>query len=352
MLRNFFSTYFWITWAALSLASSLFFFGSFQNGASHLSLLLIPKTETAIVAPANAVALLQSALFETQVRSTLAAEANTVDEAWLKQVDWKHMVSGDVLAQSSVLVITTEAEEGKVSRVLLGAITKELIRTLNQWYDVQTELDFRIIDGPHTLTKVSSWPLFLALVVGSGLAITVAFFLLLSWLEHWPWFAKNRSHPGVGEYHISPETFQPKVVPPYWSRNETASTSPALTDTSLQETEYVYPAFEHQPELPQVAELDPGPFEEELPVSENSIATGPAPDNLPFLDDLSPLEAANARLYKADIDATATTQAKTAEQQLFDATASASPENDSLSTAEPSQEEYKRRLNELLSGRL
>ena len=249
-------------------------------------------------------------------------------------------------------MITTETEESKDSRVLLGAVTKELVQTLNQWYDVQSELDFRIIDGPHTLTQVSSWPLFLTLVLGSGLAITVVFFLLLSWLEHWPGLSKNRSHQGVGEYHISPETFQPKVVPPYWSRKETSSSDSVLSDVSFPDTEYVYPAFEPQPDSFPTSQIDQESLEEELSVSTHPIATGPAPDNLPFLDDLSPLEAANARLYKADIDATTTSQAKTAEQQFLGDMVPTATDNNPVVTAEPSQEEYKRRLNELLSGRL
>ena len=83
------------------------------------------------------------------------------------------------------------------------------------------------------------------------------------------------------------------------------------------------------------------------------VATGKAPDNLPVMEDLTPLENAQARLVKADIDAFAEVQSIAAETELdrpVDPNTSETPV--APVTTEPTQEEYKRRLNELLSGRL
>ncbi len=380
MLRNFFSLYFWVTFVALGIASGLFWLGSFRQVQGEVSLLMLPKVETAIVAPGNANALLVSESFQKETLAELERTVSPAEQEILEGNGWEKHVWGEVLPESSVLSIRTMLETRGEAKLLLDVITKQLVNRLSQFYNIESELDLRIIDGPRFVTKVSSWPLFVATSLGSGLVVTTAFFLFLSLLEHI--FSRRATEKAVREaYHISPETFRPKAaVPPYWSREEEVAqraeypveapleeeiVSPEVSEP---EEEGVYPYEETFtdpnpadviPMLPEEPIASEETFVEEATTSlqtlpeyepkSRSVATGPAPDNLPIFEDLSPLEEATARLFKADIDETAALQAKAAETELKEALEAAPVEPQ---TGEPSQEEYKRRLNELLSGRL
>lgn len=369
MLRNFLSTYFWVTFVALTIASGLFWLGSFRHTQGHISLLILPKTETAIVAPANAKNVLFTESFEKHVLAQGAERAMMVDWTVLEGNGWAKHIEAEVVSGSSLLEVTAMLETRDEAKQVLELLTKELVHQLSQFYSFESELDLRVIDGPWFETRVSSWTWFIGTSVGSGFGVTLAFFLVLSLLERI--FSRRATRQTFQKpYHISPETFRPKVVPPYWSQREAA----AQVDTPL-EIEPT-PATGEQPETYAYEETfsDPNPvdvveawpeesdateketmadtqvFEEETSETmptQHGVATGPAPDNLPIADDLSPLEAATARLYKADIDATAAFQATQAEAVLGTPTAV-----EELRTAEPTQAEYKRRLNELLSGRL
>jgi hypothetical protein len=107
------------------------------------------------------------------------------------------------------------------------------------------------------------------------------------------------------------------------------------------ETAYLVPELGAEPVAHQImtsAAHEPMPA-----VGAEHVATGPAPHNLPIVELLTPLEEAQARVVKADINATATVNAALAEATLL---GTAQP------AGEPTQEEYKRRLNELLSGKM
>lgn len=385
MLRNFFSLYFWVTFVALGIASGLFWLGSFRQVEGEISLLMLPKVETAMVAPGNAQALLFSESFQKATVAELERNASVVESELLEGKEWGKHVEGEVLPDSSVLSLRAMLKTRNETKSLLDVLTKQLVNRLSQFYNVESELDLRVIDGPRFETKVSSWPLFVGASLGSGFIITTIFFLFLSLLERI--FSHRAQERAVREaYRISPETFRPKAaVPPYWSKSEETIAPVESQEETFQAAEPLEPSTAAEPEEPEQEEVyqyeemftDPNPADviemlpEETGVNEeqvievsnhplqsesendaesqsHGVATGPAPDNLPIFEDLSPLEAATARLFKADIDETTTLQAEAAETELV----KTFEEPVKPQTEEPTQEEYKRRLNELLSGRL
>lgn len=347
----------------------------------EVSLLMLPKVETAIVAPGNAKAILASESFQKEIQAELERIGSSIEKESVAGKAWGKQVHSEVLPNSSVLSLVVAFETRTETKSFLDLLIKRLVNRLSQLYNVESELDVRVIDGPRFETRVSSWPLLVGTSLGSGFLVTSAFFLFLSLLERI--FVRQAQEKSLREsYRISPETFRPKAaVPPYWSRGEEeapvidAFTEPLQAAEVAPREEEVYQYGEvfadpnpadviemmpeeavtaeetlvEEPEMPSEAEAIP---ESESTPEEASepryIATGPAPDNLPIFEELSPLEEANARLFKADIDETAAIQSEAAETELVQAfEVSAEPQ-----TEEPTQEEYKRRLNELLSGRL
>ncbi len=364
MLRNFFSPYYWVTLLALSIASGLFLLESFRGTLTETTMIILPKTEMAVVAPGNAAALFTSSAFQRGVQSSW--EEKYGKEASL--VSWQTSSSLTLVPGSSALLLVVPSETRSQGEALSRLMLKTLTDSLSHWYNMATEIDFRIIDGPQASQRITSLPLFLFSSLALALAVTTAFFLLLSVLEYW--LSKKTVSTRAADYHISPETFRPSAtVPAYWSPEyqgkETQGDDQPSTDVSenslraeevqnmvIQNTYQPVPMAVESVFQEEVTENDSD--EEFLEESNNTAvlraqATGKAPDNLPIIDELSPLERAQAGLLKADIDALAEAQSLQAEAELQ---ASASSENIQANTAEPTQEDYKRRLNELLTGRM
>lgn len=364
MLRNFFSPYYWVTFLALSIASGLFLLDLFRGTLTETTMIILPKTEMAVVAPGNATTLFASSSFEQRVRSVW--EEKYGKEANL--LSWQASSSLTLVPGSSTLLLTVPSETRSQGEVLSRLMLKTLTDSLSHWYNMATEIDFRIIDGPQASQRVTSWSLFVFSSLVLALLVTTAFFLLLSVLEYW--LRKKTVSTRTADYRISPATFRPSAtVPAYWSpeyQSKEIREDYQLSHDALEDS----PAAEEVPDIVIQNTYQPVPmavesvFQEKITESgsdeeflegpkENVIlraqAVGKAPDNLPIVDELSPLERAQAGLLKADIDALTEAQSLQAETELQ---ASVPPENTQANTAEPTQEDYKRRLNELLTGRM
>ena len=368
MLRNFFSPYYWITLFALSFASGLFLLESYRVSVVETTMIVLPKTTTALAAPANAALLLESLSFGQNVQATWKDKESRT--SWFP--DWSGEVEATLLPESSIIALTIEGESRSQGESLSRLTVKMLTDALSHWYNMATEIDFRIVDGPKSSQTLSNWPFFVLSSVGLSLIVTTLFFFGLSLTEYWM-AQKKETSKQPNDYHISPETFRPNTtLPPYWSQEygerqvmlpeKETSDSRIVTNTPGEKTagdqessfQTVYQPIPMAVESvfqeisPPSSPYEEQAIEEDLQSIPQGVATGKAPDNLPIMEDLTPLENAQARLVKADIDAFTQVQSTTAETEL----------NRSVDTpgtpitAEPSQEEYKRRLNELLSGRL
>ncbi len=374
MSRKFFSPYFLVTWVALSIASGLFLLEGFRMVVVTTEIVILPKSELAMTAAGNAVALIRSESFAERVTQGL-------DPA-MHAGDWSESVAVELLPASSTLTLSlAHPSRGEASRLMTG-ITKEFGAVLSQWYAIPETLDLRVIDGPRSALTVSSWPLFIGASLVLGFLVTTGFFLLLALTDRALRRSSRRERESASAV-FSPETFRPSPAVPYWSEEYSTRPAPAEAEApvvlpeapleSMPSTEVSEATAETIPADGYTSLIDShyGPetvalesvFEEDARLeteppltrgSRRSMATGPAPDNLPIIEPLSPLEGATARLVAADINATARIQSAQAEAELVQAIAdepvAAAPREPK--TGEPTQEDYKRRLNELLSGRM
>lgn len=376
MSRKFFSLYFFVTWVALTTASGLFLLESFRVVVSTAEIVILPRTETAIVAAGNAVALVRSESFALRVA------AGT--DAALGEDTWSESVAAELQPGSSTLSLAIKRESRGEAELLMGRLTKELGAVLSQWYAIPKELDLRVIDGPRITHTVSSWPLFLGASLLLGFGVTFGFFLLLSLIDRsLRHSATAKRQSGVSVF--PPETFRPSPAVPYWSdgfaaKEEIAPAQTALPNPSDSAIAIAQPDASSQPAAadalpatgytslldgqygPETVALE-SVFEEDESLetereeergSRRPIATGPAPDNLPIMEALSPLAGAEARLVAADINETARVQSAAAEAALVETIVGVPPVSAPAvpRTGEPTQEDYKRRLNELLSGKM
>lgn len=377
MLRKFFSIYFWVTWAALTLASALFLFGTFSAVESTTRFIVLPKQAPFVAAPANIERVLMTPTVQQQVQTAWQGLNSKRPTSFLQMVSAlieRPVFTATLEPMTSILEVKAAETDRIKSERLTQLVLTHIASTVSRYYNVETELDIRVIDGPRQNEVVREWPLYIGASLTVGFGVTSLFFLLITGLDYVVATRPRR----LPSHSIPPETFRPSIEVPYWSQGyqgqhetlppvqspvesepagfEATSLEPATVQATYQpETVAVESVFQERESAAQVFEntetkgVEPDAIQavnEDL-VRARGIATGKAPDNLPIMDDLSPLEAANARLVRADIDATARMQAAEAEAVLGNDGASSEAMD-----AEPTQDEYKRRLNELLSGRL
>lgn len=388
MLSKFLPRYFLVTLVALVLASGLGLSGLFRVADGVVTILVLPKSVVATAAPGNLTTLLGTAAFVETLKKNNPTVFQTDTDRWLAMPP---RVEARLLPEQSIIKITVEHASRAQALALAKATLATLASLTSQYYDVRHEIDIRVIDGPVMGARITAWPLLAMASLVFGLVLTSGFFGGLMAMERL--LMKRRALPtGAALYHITPETFRPRVPTPYWSQhhesqlgswNDTedervmdvptndnretipgdevlhghqtmipaypsAEAAPSSEDTLevLSSTETNTEPY-YVPELPDVATSPFGDVRDALAdtveqaPARTQIATGPAPDNLPVMEELSPLEGAEARLVATDIDAHARAQAVL---PTSDATLAQS--------LEPTPEEYRRRLNELLSGKL
>ena len=404
MLRNLLRQSFWAVFVPLLLVAGLFWLDELRGYRVEVSLLVLPKTEIAAGAAGNLAALARETSFALAVYETDSPIENPLigkTPAERKAI-WKKTARIGLVSGSDVIHLSVLGANQDEALSLTKAVVTELVRTGSRYYNQKTDVDIRVVEEPVVIPSLTAWPRFLVFIVATALFFTVLFFLVYGLIERL--FPKRREVPvGNGEYVISPDTFKPRV-PTYWGRDghtypaEAVATAGAVTEAEA-EDEYItdepmaaaLEGYAAPAETESVAETETIPVESietsmpveettdlsevyveevtqpaviedevsEEPDEEPTAETMPtavtyagyalhaaAPDNLPIVDEaISPLQGAQSRLMKADIDAAAEARALAAEAELPEELAK--PQ-----THEPTPDEYRRRLNELLSGKM
>lgn len=380
MSRNLFRQSFWAVFAPLLLVAGLFWLDELRGYRGEMTVLALPRTELATDAAENISALAQEMPFALAVYSDNASGENPLigKTPAERQAFWKKTAEVRLVRGSDVIRVSALGGDPAEAVSLAKSITAELVRTASRYYNQKTDLDIRIVAEPVAIPSFTAWPRFLSYILGTAFFFTLLFFVVYSVIERLFPKRSATAQIGNGEYVITPDTFKPRV-PAYWDREEQTHLVGAETLQPMAPE----PAFEEEPEA--LAAEEAFDVEEEVPVSTEYVqsewsgrdsdveeglsnesgdavtssepepfeaaSTGyvshaAAPDNLPIVDTvITPLQGAQARLMRADIDA-----AVVAREALNDPALLA--ETSKPQTHEPTLEEYRRRLNELLSGKM
>ncbi len=372
MSRNFSVKLFWGVFIPLLFVAGLFWLDELPMYRSEMSILALPKTGVAIGAANNLVALAQEVSFvstlslanETAVGSRVGKAGIEKKFMWPDTVDIRTVGRSDVIRIASVGNSQIEA----LGRTRATAV--EIVRIASRYYNQKTDLEIRIVGEATVRLNMTVWPYFILYSLVTALLFTTLFFVVHSVVERLS-SPMRWQHSGPGEYIITPETFKPRI-PAYWGGEDQSSPSerPLSESDSQTKTAEVIEGGVQFHDWPDGADGPVDATTEDAIVPEewdtlsfsdgespdesagvNSVervVQAEAPDNLPIVDrPLTPLQGAQARLMKMDIDATAAAHEAFSESILEEVKEEVKPQ-----THEPTPEEYRRRLNELLSGKM
>lgn len=320
--RSFFVALFFVT-----LASLLFWLDSFRVYQSELRVLVIPKTSTVAIDQVveNFAELSRNLSFYERVLAGNDLiddrfEGSTKDE---RKAGWNEIVSVKRSAQSGVLVVTATEKSPESAKRLSEETAKTLFAVASFYYNVKTDIDLRIVDEPIGKTTVGQPVPYVVTSVGSALILTTLFFVLLSALPSL-FGRRDRNHTdfpvGASVPYIDPQKFVPA--------------RPAMSFESTTNHREAEPVAAAPSEKPAANErLLPGMDATELPFQfEESFP----PETETELTDLPVMNG-----FVESVEESAPVALPIKQDEI---------KKEEVKKEEPTIEEYKRRLNELLSG--
>lgn len=287
------SPYFFVLAVILTVTFGLLLLSNFQTDKSDISVLIIPKSESASFQidqiMENLTDITHRLSFYDRVLSDnpeikdpfSGLSKDQRKEAWNKSFEIERL-SGSTTLNISVFN-ADKAEASKIARQMALSLSE----VAGRFYNIQTELEFRIIEGPINSSFVRFWQWLIAFSILSGLAFS--FFILFL-------------------FNIFSKKVQRKIT------------------KNIIRRDYFAPPVDGIKELSELIEND-------LSVSAERKAA--APSNLPIAEE----ETSNID-YQAPVT-----------QQPVDYTENLIAQEEEKK-GEPTDEEYRERLNKLLRGEI
>jgi hypothetical protein len=307
---------FLVTLVFLVLASSLFWLDYFRTYETEVSVLFVTK-ETQ---PAPVVADALSSIMQT-LTFALRAEENMSDGNLLPETDskdqqksyWNQYLDVKTEKESGILVFQQQADSEVLSKEKASATLKTLMLATNLYYGNDREVELRMIDKPITRVAISNVWAYAVTVLVTGVFLTSLFFgvLVLLTKKRAPKITLPTIEAHIGESvsWIDPQKFV------------------AVKPSNL--------AFQEETS---VASNEKKIVSEEKKVAQK-IAS--APGNLPIMSGALP----QFGIEEVDMMTEETLPEAGSQVIVEEVSEHFDP------TAEPTVEEYKRRLNELLKGK-
>lgn len=335
-----------VTFVFVTLASGLFWLDFFRSYRAEVTVLIVSKAGMPQVSQevtGNMAELIGTLSFYERV----LAGNDLIDDAFegyapdKRKALWNDTVSVKQQDGSSVLSIQAKGETSEMAKRLARETAQTLFAVAGFYYNVKTDIDMRIIDGPFAAYVLVSPILFGMTSILTGFLLTLLFFWLL---KAAPGFIGGRK-----ESALPPDVSLPaEKAYPEFALGETV---PWLDPKKFIPAKPSGLSFENA-------------FQEtkDMPLSHmtHPVAHAPAPANLPIADteEESPLMESDEAAFPFEFE----TPAEESEE-IYSA-----HQGESLGfpvrgehailekppiaprTGEPTSDEYKRRLNELLSG--
>lgn len=349
-----------VAFVFVTFASGLFWLDFFRGYQGELVVLIVAQpgmSEASDDVAENMMELTRTLTFYDRV----LADNDLIDDAFsgyapdARKAKWQSIVSVERQRESGVLVIRAEGDTPEEAKRLARQTAETLFTVAGFYYDVKKEIDMRIVDGPLASYALDDAFLFAGTSVFSGLALTGIFFWLLRIVPGF--FGRQARRPLFPSNNVSDK--KAPVVESIHPEFAAGATVPWIDPKKFVPAKPEKLAFENMFQHT----IQPVSMTEARPVT-----YAPAPINLPTADDetMAAMDDGSDPSFVFEEPSEESSEEKTANQQavprdfpvrgehaiqtvpvVSDASPSVLADRE---RAEPTVDEYKRRLNALLSG--
>lgn len=297
---------------------------------SQTDVLIIPRSATAVQNSDQILDNLATLPSSLSFYDKMTADDPAVIEAGTKSLPeakkkayWDSKINVERLPGSGVLEVTATDDSMSQAEIFSGQAAKELIATAGFYYNIQTDIDVRIIDGPITREAGVNpeYVIFFESLAGSFLLVTFAFFISFFLFGEKENFAFPR--------------------PVRWTFTGEKTFSPLRKEEGGVKLE---PALKNQPKSAQEEKAVPVEKEAYSVVTKKAAA----PANLPIAEDVPVFSVPASKDNKPVVASEKKGGGVLPEEKKE----TAEPEKKEPIIREATPEEVKERLNKLLSGKL
>ena len=317
----------------VTLASGLFWLDFFRSYQADITVLVISKSGTESIAQevSDNMATLTSTL---SFYERVLTDNDLIDDTLFgyapekRKALWNDMIEVKRPLGSSTLLIQVTGATGEQATYLSKQVTQTMFSLAGVYYNVKTDIDMRIVDGPLTQYTITQ-PFFFSIAsIATGVVVTTVFFWLLNVL---PTFIDTRK----SQYVRADVSSTPGKAYPEFSLGETV---PWIDPRKFIPAKPVDFSFQNTPEKYEESAIHPSTY-------------APAPANLPIADEETEVSMGSEESIPLGPDVLLTNEEVMFMNTLTDESHGVSAlTEENIKKGEPTQDEYKRRLNELLTG--
>lgn len=330
-----------VTVIFVTLASGLFWLDFFRSYSTEVTVLVV--SHSSAIENSSSVADNMAELTKTlSFYNRLLTENDSIDDSFIgyapdkRKENWNNVVSVTKQNGSGVLIIRANGDTPEKSRQLAMQTAQTMFSVAGLYYNVKTDVDMRIVDGPlvsYTLERPFSY---VGIIFLTSFSLTSLFFFLLRRVPEL--FGKRNTETFVSNTAFLKENgffdeLDERHAYPDFNANDYAS--------------WIDPK-KFIPEKPQALSFERPAQEETQRVPRVKHASAPA--NLPVASDEMNLPVADEASLPFTFE-TAPEEIEISEAESFEEITPVIEEIFSTpNRGEPTQEDYKRRLNELLAN--
>ena len=327
------SLYFVVVAIVLSAVSFLLLLDNSKKYRVETSVMFIPKSEKAAEDSEHIIENMRVLPAKLAFYDKLLRDNKNIDDAFSGLSDdqrkkmWNDEIKVEREKNSSIIDISITKRDSGEAKATSKATVSTLLSFMSFYYDIKNDVDFRIVEGSIVHASVSNWFLLIVLSLLIGTAASIILNVLFGFASDY--FSKNKIIPRL---KISKDFFKIK----------------SETRKEIEKSFFIKTPKKEEAKKPA----------RKAPVSEARMKKSPAPENLPsapgnlsFIDE----DYFRNNIIKSDVspkEETSNVSREVEQENSQEEKTSTDKETSSDLHREPTQEELKKRLNQLLRGEL
>lgn len=257
---------------------------------------------------------------------------------------WSEMLTVERRGESGVIAYSLAAESQEEAVLLARQMSKVLFEKIGAYYDIRSDVSIRLVEGPLVRTSVATPFLWIGMSLSFGIAAALVVTLILSNAALWFASARVAAAPETGSsQHRTAEPIKPAFHPSAFIPKKPLALFSESGEAKAHEEKWDKILAAQEAEAKR-AELSSIIARTAKPVV--STVSSAAPANLPVMDENEFFAQFQATAAAQEAEAVGT---ETVAPLAPIAPVVSAPEAEAPAEAvEPTVEEYRRRLNELL----
>jgi hypothetical protein len=180
LLREKLPRYVWPLAAVFFIVVSVLLLDHFRTYSSEVTLMVVHKNERMAGAADQVVETVARLPLSLSFYDQLLKRYPEVEDPWTgygapdREALWAEHVSTERLGKSNLIKVRVAADTEEDATLLAKRVAANVFQSVSRYYDIRTEVEVRSVDGPVTAPGLDHWAGWILLSVGLGFSLAFA----------------------------------------------------------------------------------------------------------------------------------------------------------------------------------